>query len=227
MRSVSARRLGASGEWRFRDAALVLGALALSALCFPRTAAAAETFVVDAAQSRVLIHVGKTGLGSFAAGHEHDAVGNAVTGEVVADFGALSRSSVDVRVDGKSLKITDRDESPEDVQKVQETMLGPQVLDVARFPTIRFHSTAVTGSRILSGTYAAAVAGELSLHGVTKAFTVPLQLETRSDMLTATGKLIVKQTDFGIEPISAGGGLVKVEDDVTISFQIVARSRTP
>ena len=199
----------------------------MAVVCLPRAAAAAGTFVVDAEASRVVIHVGKTGLGSFAAGHEHDAVASAVNGEVTADFDNLSRSSVDVSVDARSVKITDRDESPEDVQKVQQTTLGPEVLDVARFPTIRFRSKAVTGTRILSGTYVAAVAGELSLHGVTKAFTVPLQLEARGDTLTATGKMVVKQTDFGIEPISAGAGLVKVEDEVTISLEIVARSRTP
>jgi polyisoprenoid-binding protein YceI len=195
-------------------------------LCLPRAAAAAGTFAVDAKATSVLIHVGKTGIGSFA-GHEHDAIASGLSGEVMADFDDLSRSSVDVSIDARSLKITDRDESAEDVQKVQQTMLGPEVLDAARFPTIRLRSRAVTGTRVLSGVYVAAVAGELSLHGVTKAITVPLQLDTRGDTLTATGKMVVKQTDFGIEPISSGGGLVRVEDEVTISFQIVARSRPP
>jgi polyisoprenoid-binding protein YceI len=85
----------------------------------------------------------------------------------------------------------------------------------------------VTGTRVVSGTYVAAIAGELSLHGMTKAFTVPLQLEMHGDTLTATGRMVVKQTDFGIEPISAGGGLVKVEDEVTINLTIVARPGTP
>jgi polyisoprenoid-binding protein YceI len=191
-------------------------------LCVARAAAASETFAVDAKTSSVVIHVGKTGIGSFA-GHEHDAVANGVTGQVIADFDDLSRSSVDVSVEARSLKITDRDESAEDVQKIQQTTLGPEVLDVARFPTIRLRSRAVTGTRVLSGVYVAAVAGELSLHGVTKAITVPLQLEARGDALTATGRMVVKQTDFGIEPITAAGGLVRVEDEVTISFQIVAR----
>jgi hypothetical protein len=46
-------------------------------------------------------------------------------------------------------------------------------------------------------------------------------------MLTGTGKMAVKQTDFGIEPVSAGGGLVKVEDAVTVSFRIVAKAVAP
>jgi polyisoprenoid-binding protein YceI len=192
-------------------------------LSLPGAAGAADTFAVNAKASRVLIHVGKTGIGSFA-GHEHDAVAGELSGTVIADFDDLSRSSVDVTVDARSLKITDRDESAEDVQKVQQTMLGPEVLDVARFPAIRLRSRAVTGTRVMSGVYVAALAGELSLHGVTKAITVPLQLETRGETLTASGKMVVKQTEFGIEPISTAGGLVKVEDGVTITFQLVARS---
>jgi polyisoprenoid-binding protein YceI len=195
-------------------------------LCLSRSAAAAGTFAIDGSTSNLRVHVGKTGLGSFA-GHEHDAVTNGVSGEVIADFDDLSRSSVEISVDAHSLKIADRDESPEDVQKVQQTMLGPQVLDVARFPAIRFRSRIVRGEMLQPGVYAVALAGEFSLHGVTKPITAPVRLETQGNTLTVTGKLVVKQTDFGIQPISAGGGLVNVEDDVTITFQIVARLRTP
>ena len=53
---------------------------------------------------------------------------------------------------------------------------------------------------------------------------VPFQVELRGDALTGTGKLVVKQTDFGIEPTAAAGGFVKVEDEVTVTFRIVARA---
>lgn len=200
-------------------------ASALLLLCIAQPASAAQTFAVDSAASSVLIHIGKTGIGSFA-GHDHDAIAQALTGEVIADFDELSRSSLDVSVEAKSLKITDRDESADDVQKVQQTMLSPEVLDVARFPTIRFRSRAVTGTQISPGVYVGAVAGELTLHGITKSTTVPLQLELHDQTLTARGTMTVKQTDFGIEPISTAGGLVKVEDDVRISFKIVAQPAT-
>ena len=194
-------------------------------LCVARPAAAARTLAIDAAASSVLVHVGKTGIGSFA-GHEHDAVAHAVSGEVIADFDELSRSSLDVTVEAKSLTITDRDESAEDVHKIEQAMLSPEVLDVARFPIIRFRSRAVTGTQISTGVYAGAVAGELTLHGTTKSAIVPLQLEMRDDTLTARGSMALKQTEFGIHPVSFAGGLVKVEDEVTVSFRIVARPAT-
>ena len=42
--------------------------------------------------------------------------------------------------------------------------------------------------------------------------------------LTATGKFTIKQTDFGIKPISIGG-VVKVKDELNITFTIAARER--
>ena len=78
--------------------------------------------------------------------------------------------------------------------------------------------------RDLTGVYDLTVAGELSLHGVVKPITLPVHVEVRGDSLTATGKLAVKQTDYGIEPTTAAGGLVKVENEVALSFRIEARA---
>ena len=68
------------------------------------------------------------------------------------------------------------------------------------------------------------VSGDLTLHGVTRPVTLPIQLEQKGDMLTAAGKMTVKQTDYGIEPTSAAGGLVKVENEVVLSFHITAKA---
>jgi len=188
-------------------------------------AGATRTFMVDSSACKVMVHVGKTGVGSFA-GHEHDVAAPALRGEVVADFEELPRSSVNVEANARAMKITG-DEPAQDARKVQQTMSGPQVLNAGRFPIIGFRSQSVTGKRVAPDRYDLTIAGELSLRGVSKPMTVPVQLEVHGDTLTGTGKMVVKQTDFGIEPVSAGGGLVKVEDAVTVSFQIVARASAP
>jgi polyisoprenoid-binding protein YceI len=205
-------------------ASIVRAALVL--LWIPAAGAATRTFAVDASASTMAVHVGKTGIGSFA-GHEHDVVVQAIRGEVVFDPADLAKSSVDLSVIAASLKVSDKDEPPEDLRKVQQTMTGPQVLDAARHRIIRFRSREVTGKQAAAGPYQLTVAGDLSLHGVEKAIVVPLQLESAGDTLTATGTVVVKQTDFGIEPVSAAGGLVKVEDEVTVTFKIVARAANP
>lgn len=181
-----------------------------------------QTYAVDSDGSQVLIHVGKTGLASFA-GHEHDVAAPSLHGKVIADREDISRSSVDVVFEASDLKVVGKGEPPEDVPKVQSEMQGPKVLDVARFPTIRFRSRSVAGSQLSPGVYDLKVTGEISLRGRTKLITVPLKVEIRGNTVTARGKTILKQTDFGIEPISAGGGLVKVEDELRVEFEILAR----
>jgi polyisoprenoid-binding protein YceI len=191
--------------------------LAAAALAMPRT------FSIDGNASSASAQVGKTGIASFA-GHEHTVVAQVIQGEVLLDVDDLSRSSVDLIVDARSLKVREEGEPEGDAPKVQQAMRGPDVLDVARFAAIHFGSLAVRGKQVGPGAYDLTVSGELSLHGIVKPLTVPVHLEVRGDRLTATGKLLVKQTDFGIEPTTAAGGLVKVADEVALAFRIDARA---
>jgi polyisoprenoid-binding protein YceI len=191
--------------------------------CGP-AAAATRTFAIDSGASSVRIHVGKTGIGSFA-GHEHEVVARSVQGEVAADFEDLPRSSVEILVNAMSLSVVAEGEPEGDAPKVERAMKGREVLHAIRFPSIRFRSREVTGKHLSASSYELSVAGDLSLHGAVRPIVVPVQVELHGDALTGTGKFVVKQTDFGIEPTSAAGGLVKVEDEVTVTFRIVARGR--
>lgn len=190
----------------------------------PAALAAQRTFTVDGKASKASAQVGKTGIGSFA-GHDHTILAQDMLGEVVLDSEQLSRSSVDVLVNARSLKVSEEGEPEGDPPKVQQAMRGPKVLDVRRFGTVHFRSAEVTATKqVAPGSYDLTLAGDLSLHGVTKPVTVPLRLDLQGDALTATGKMVVKQSDYGIQPTAAAGGLVKVADEVTLSFRIVARA---
>jgi len=63
------------------------------------------------------------------------------------------------------------------------------------------------------------VEGDLSLHGVTK----PVSLTVKRTGDSYTAHTVLKQTNFGIKPISVGGGVIKVKDEVEIDFTIVPR----
>lgn len=195
----------------------------LLALWTPAAAAAPRTFSIDGSTSTAAAHVGKTGLASFA-GHEHLVVAQDIQGEVVFDPEDLPRSSVDLLIPARSLKVSAQGEPDGDAPKVEQAMRSPGVLDIARFSTVHFRSIEVRGAQGAPGAYTLTIAGELSLHGVAKAVTVPVHLEVSGDALTASGTLVVKQTTFGIEPTTAAGGLVKVEDEVTLTFRIAARA---
>ncbi len=204
---------------RFR---LALWALALGP-ALP-AAAATRTYVIDASASAVQVHVGKTGVFGFA-GHTHEVAAERFEGRIDADPDDLARSSVEISFEASGLKVSAPGEPEGDAPKVQEVMAGPKVLDVSRFPAIRFRSRQVSGRRGADRVYELVVAGEVSLHGVTRAVTVPVRVEVSGATLTASGRTALAQRAFGMEPVTAGGGTVKVKNEVSIEFRIVARAR--
>lgn len=195
----------------------------LLAACAAGGAAAEQGYTVVAEQSAVRIHVGKSGLFGFA-GHEHDIVAPVAQGTVVADPADLGRSSVTLSFDAAALKVTGEGEPAKDVPQVQAKMVGPEVLDAARFRSISFRSRSVTGKEVKAGVYDLQVTGELDLHGVSRSLTLPLRVEVAADALTATGKTTLRHSDFGMQPVSAGGGTVKVKNEIGVDFRIVARA---
>jgi polyisoprenoid-binding protein YceI len=168
---------------------------------------AAQTRAMDSERSFFTVRVFKAGLFS-ALGHEHDVRAPLSEGTVQEGEAA----SVQLRVDARQLKVVDPDRPEKERAEVQETMLGPNVLDSGRFPEIRFRSTAVekTGAEHWQ------VRGELVLHGQTR----PVVVDVARDKGRYRGAATLKQTDFGITPVRVGGGTVKVKDEVRVEFEI-------
>jgi polyisoprenoid-binding protein YceI len=177
---------------------------------------------IDAAESHVTILVGKAGVLSFA-GHAHEVVAPAVRGSVAFDPTDWPHASVSLEFDAAALRVTGKGESASDVPTVQHTMLGEQVLDVQRFSTIAFTSRRVAVA--FDGLHAAAVTidGDMTLHGTTRPMTIKASATVdASGHVTATGAFTLKQTDFGLVPVTAAGGTVRVKDDVEIQFVLKA-----
>jgi polyisoprenoid-binding protein YceI len=193
-------------------------------LCTPPLAAAPRTFVVDPAASSVRIHVGKSGAFSFA-GHKHEVVAPALSGEVRADPADLAASTVTLTFEAAALKVLPEGEPAGDAPQVEEAMRGPKVLDAARFPAVTFKSQRVSGREAGGGTYDLDLAGEIALHGVTRPITLPVHVEVSGDTLTASGKAVLRHDQFGMEPVSAAGGSVKVKNEIAVEYRIVARGR--
>jgi polyisoprenoid-binding protein YceI len=202
-----------------------LGAVALALVAPPAARAAPRRYTLDPAQSRVEIHVGKTGLFGFA-GHEHEVVAGTFRGSATFDPERPAASAVDLTIDAASLHVTGQGEPAEDVPKVQAAMVGPTCLDAGRFPTIRFVSTAVAGGAQGSDLTPRdlTLRGELTLHGVTRPIALQVHLESTGETLIATGRTTLRQTDFGITPISKAG-VVKVKDEIAIVWRIRGAAR--
>jgi polyisoprenoid-binding protein YceI len=188
------------------------------------TALAAEprAYQVAGDESTFTVTVGKSGLFKFA-GHEHEVVAGTFTGEIVADPDDVGRSSVVLDFDAAALKVTGKDEAPEDVPKVQETMAGPKVLDAARFPRITFRSRAVTGRASTGGaSYLLEVQGDLAFRDVTRPLVLEVKVDLGADTLVAAGTTVLRHTDLGLTPISIAG-VVKVKNELGVRFRIVAK----
>jgi polyisoprenoid-binding protein YceI len=188
----------------------------------PPPSGGSHHFRVEPSASRVTIKVGKAGLFKFA-GHEHEITAPVSSGEVVADAQDLARSSVHLVFRADALKVTGADEPANDVPKIEATMAGASVLDAAHFAEIRFDSRRVSGKKEADGAWAILVAGDLGLRSASRPLEVPLRVELTGDRLVASGRTTIKQTDFGIEPVSVAG-VVNVKDQLVVEFRVAARA---
>jgi len=182
--------------------------------------AAPRSFTIDPAQSTATIAVGKAGVFSFAAGHSHEVEARAVGGRVTVDVDDPARSTVRIVIEAAGLHVTGRGESADDVPKVQATMAGAQVLDVRRYPTITFASTNIAVKTQTGPVIEAVVTGNLAIRGATRSISVPITARIEGQTLSVTGHFPVRQTDFGIKPVSVGG-VVSVKDVLEVGFRIV------
>jgi polyisoprenoid-binding protein YceI len=181
-----------------------------------------RTFTIQPDQSRATITVGKSGLFSFAAGHTHEVTAPTMAGRIVFDPADPAHSTVHLTIDAARLAVSGVGESPEDLPKIQHTMASEQVLDVERYPTISFDSTSISVKHAGVASLDLVVSGRLTLHNVTREVSLPVAVQINGDELTGSGRFSLKQTDYGITPVSVAG-VVSVKDALDISFTIVGR----
>jgi polyisoprenoid-binding protein YceI len=163
--------------------------------------------VLDAPHSSVTVRVYKTGLFSTFA-HDHTIAAPISEGSLDP-----AKRTIELRFRSDDLRLRDKVSDSERTD-IEHTMKSNKVLDVSRFPEIRFASTSVEPSE--GGSFR--VRGDLSLHGMTK----PLEMLVKSNGSHYTGTVKLKQTDFGITPVSVAGGTVRVKNEIEILFEIVA-----
>ena len=172
----------------------------------------ADAQLIDLERSTLTVHVFKAGLFSaFADNHVIRAslVSGRITGE-----GTLT---VELTVKAAQMTVLDPTLSADQRADVQARMHGPDVLDSARYPDIRFTSTRIAPD----GADRWRVIGDLTLHGTSR----PLTLVVVRRDGHFRGTVSIRQRDFGIRPISIAGGTVKVKDELQIDFDIVDATR--
>src|SRR5215813_12554398 len=180
----------------------------------------AARYRIDASKSRFMVHAYAAGLLSFAA-HNHNIAVRDFAGEAEATYGSVEPASLNMRVKAASLAVTDK-VSDSDREKIETTMRN-EVLETSKYPEIVFQSTGVVATRLDEGKYQVKIPGNLTLHGATHSVTINARLDFGTNELHAIGEFPIKQSEFGIKPVSVAGGTIKVKDEVRLSFDIIAR----
>ena len=183
---------------------------------------AAHATDIDLAASTITVKVEKTGLFSAFA-HDHTIAAPLASGHL-----DVQKRTVELKFRSQEMKVLDPGIKDSERADIDRTMKSYKVLDPGRFPEIVFVSTSVETPAVgakASGTSAAGadaakrylVHGKLTLHGVTR----PVELPVSFSEGHYTGKVTLKQTEFGITPVKIAGGTVKVKDAIEIVFEIV------
>ena len=184
-----------------------------------RLAAAAGKAVyrIDPSTSIVVIEVRRGG--SLARiGHDHVVASHNVKGYVLA---AEARADLYVplatlAVDEPALRAAahfDTTPTEADIAGTRRNMLT-RVLDVDAYPFARVSVRHADAEH---------VDADVTLHGVSRVVNVPVRLAIDADRLEVSGDLTLRQTDFGIVPLSILGGAVQVQDALALHFALEAR----
>ena len=187
-----------------------------------------RTFAIDTKKSSIVIQVFKDGAAAALA-HDHVVDVRDFSGSIVVD--AADPASATVEVTAKTASFfndesklrkkfgLDGEMSEKDRKSVEENMKSAEQLDIAAFPTVKFVSTSVgkDGARWKLN-------GKVTLHGVTREVSMPLEAKVDGNTVTGTATFRLKTSDYGIKPYSALLGAVKNKDEIVLHLQLVGNA---
>jgi polyisoprenoid-binding protein YceI len=180
---------------------------------------AAASYRIDLRASQLFVEAEASGVLSVF-GHNHRFQVRDFGGTMNVPANGLESASLDLGIVADSLTLVDK-VSDGDRKEIEGSM-KQKVLETSRFPRIVFRTTSVTVTGRGDATSRLGVVGDLWLHGVGHSVTIPVTVVQKGDSLRATGTVQIRQTDYGMTPVTAVVGTVRVKDEVAISFDIVA-----
>lgn len=191
------------------------GLVAPQAMRLAKAAPAAVSYKIVPGASKFDISSSTSGL----AAHTRTMVTTSVTGSV--NFSkTMQPTSVAVNVPAGSLKSND---GPAVESNRITSVTREQILEAGKYPSISFRSTSITPNKPVKGGFVGTVRGNLTLHGVTKPVAIPVHATVSGNTIHATGRITINQTSYHMTLLSIMMGAVKVNDPVTLSFNITAR----
>jgi len=182
------------------------------------TADGKKVLRIDPSASLVTVKVRRGGR-LARLGHDHVVASRDVQGYVAPDEGRadLYVPLAKLTVDETALRNEaglDTQPAPEAIEGTRNNMLG-KVLEADRFPYALISVIRADPAR-------PDLRVAITLHGVTREYTIPAQIESLPNGISVSGGITLNQTDFGIVPMSVLGGAILVLDQLELQFRIVA-----
>jgi polyisoprenoid-binding protein YceI len=177
-------------------------------------------FKIDATASRFSVQAFATGLLS-AFGHNPTIAIRDYDGEIQFNPDTIDNASVRVTVRTSAMEVVD--EMKNDDRKKLEQAMYDQVLEPNRFPTAVYESKQITVQKDSAEQWRVHVAGELSFHGATQSHSFDARVNHMGTTMRIVGEFPLRQSDYGIKPVSFAGGALKSKDELKFNFEMVAR----
>jgi polyisoprenoid-binding protein YceI len=179
-------------------------------------------YVVDTRASQFTVQAFASGLAALVAHSPKIAIRD-WTGEASLVPGTFANASMSVRLKASSLEVLDelRDSDRRELHRV----MNQEVLETAKYPEIQFDSSEIRATRQKEDLYRLDVHGSLTLHGMSSDHTFLAQVALGIDSARAYGEFSVSQSDYGIRIASIAGGTLRLQDELKLSFYVVARKQ--
>jgi len=97
-----------------------------------------------------------------------------------------------------------------------------EVLESSVYPTITYHSEEVSSDPIAPGRFRVGIGGRLTLRGVSKSQRIDAEVQIFGDGVRLLGECPLRLSDYGIRPVTALGGAIKLKDELKVSFDLAA-----
>jgi YceI-like protein len=143
-----------------------------------------------------------------------------------ARFGSRTFDQPCIRIKIKAGSLTVVESMSEEDRSAIESTMMRYVLEIDKYPEILFCSSRVSVSKAGQGQYWINLIGDLSLHGVTGSLPIAAQMALVDNTLRAQGEFTLLHTSYKMKLVSLPGGRLKLKDEVTCSFDILARKQT-
>jgi hypothetical protein len=190
----------------------------------------ADRYEIQTDQSEIRVLVYRAGLlGGL--GHNHVISCNSLRGDIwlgpaaeTASF-EFSFPVASLVVDDPQMRKLEGKDFPgeiseKDIAGTKKNMLGPKLLNAAKFADI-----SIVGEFVV-GEYAELdVLTDVTVLGQTHELLIPVSVEISGDTLNASGSIHVSHAELGLTRFTAGFGTLKVADEMQLKYRIVAVRR--